>query len=85
MRFPAWYDILVGILMITLWTFSILTSDISEFQTVPWELSARDTLHSRVNEIVVAMNTARSANPARILLIAVALALITAPSDISWH
>jgi hypothetical protein len=35
--------------------------------------------------IIAAMNTARSANPARILWIAVALALITASSDISCH
>jgi hypothetical protein len=55
MKFPAWYAILVGILMNTLRTFSILTGDVSELQTAPWEsssiakLSAWDTLHSRVN------------------------------------
>jgi hypothetical protein len=49
MKFPAWYAILVGILMNTLKTFSIFADEIPEFQTVPWKLSARDTLHSRVN------------------------------------
>ena len=38
MKFPAWYGILVGLLMIVQWTFSILADGVSEFQTAPWEI-----------------------------------------------
>ena len=39
MKFPAWYGILVGILMITQWIFSILTGGVPEFETAPWEIA----------------------------------------------
>ena len=39
MRFPAWYGILVGLLMIGQWTFTILSGAVSEFQTAPWEIA----------------------------------------------
>jgi hypothetical protein len=38
MRFPAWYGIIVGILMIAQWTFSILSGGVPEFQTEPWRI-----------------------------------------------
>jgi hypothetical protein len=38
MKFPAWYGILVGFLMITQWTFSILAGGIPELQNAPWEI-----------------------------------------------
>jgi hypothetical protein len=38
MKFPAWYGILVGFLMIAQWSFSILAGGVPEFQTAPWEL-----------------------------------------------
>jgi hypothetical protein len=38
MKFPAWYGILVGLLMIVQWTFSILADGVPEFQTAPWEI-----------------------------------------------
>ena len=39
MKFPAWYGILVGLLMIAQWAFSILAGDVPEFQTAPWEIA----------------------------------------------
>ena len=39
MKFPAWYGILVGLLMIAQWIFSILAEDVPEFQTAPWEIA----------------------------------------------
>ena len=39
MKFPAWYGILVGLLMITQWTFSILAGSVPEFQNAPWEIA----------------------------------------------
>ena len=38
MNFPAWYGIVVGILMIAQWTFSILSGSVPEFQTEPWRI-----------------------------------------------
>ena len=38
MRFPAWYGIVVGILMIVQWIFSILSGGVPEFQTEPWRI-----------------------------------------------
>jgi hypothetical protein len=39
MKFPAWYGILVGSLMIAQWGFSILTGGVPEFQSAPWEIA----------------------------------------------
>ena len=39
MKFPAWYGILVGFLMIAQWTFTILAGGVPEFQTAPWEIA----------------------------------------------
>jgi hypothetical protein len=39
MKFPAWYGILVGLLMMVQWTFSILSGSVPEFQTAPWEIA----------------------------------------------
>jgi hypothetical protein len=39
MKFPAWYGILVGVLMIAQWTFSILAGGVPEFQNAPWEIA----------------------------------------------
>ena len=39
MKFPACYGILVGLLMITQWTFSIVSRDVPEFQTEPWAIA----------------------------------------------
>lgn len=39
MKFSAWYGILVGLLMITQWTFTILVGGVPEFQTAPWEIA----------------------------------------------
>lgn len=39
MKFPAWYGILVGFLMIAQWTFSILSGGVPEFQSAPWEIA----------------------------------------------
>jgi hypothetical protein len=38
MKFPAWYGIVVGFLMIAQWAFSILAGGVPEFQTAPWEI-----------------------------------------------
>jgi hypothetical protein len=39
MKFPAWYGILVGLLMIAQWTFSILAGGVPEFKNAPWEIA----------------------------------------------
>jgi hypothetical protein len=39
MKFPAWYGILVGFLMIAQWAFSILAGGVPEFQNAPWEIA----------------------------------------------
>jgi hypothetical protein len=39
MKFPAWYGILVGLLMIAQWMLSILAGDVPEFETAPWEIA----------------------------------------------
>jgi hypothetical protein len=39
MKFPAWYGILVGLLMIAQWAFTILAGGVPEFQTAPWEIA----------------------------------------------
>ena len=39
MKFPAWYGILVGLLMVAQWTFSILAGRVPEFQSAPWEIT----------------------------------------------
>jgi hypothetical protein len=38
MKYPAWYGIGVGILMILQWIFSILTGGVPEFETTPWAI-----------------------------------------------
>lgn len=39
MTFPAWYGILVGVLMISQWTFTLFAGAVPEFETVPWEIA----------------------------------------------
>jgi hypothetical protein len=39
MKFPAWYGILIGLLMIAQWTFTILAGGVPELQTAPWEIA----------------------------------------------
>jgi hypothetical protein len=39
MKFPAWYGILIGLLMIAQWTFSILAGSVPEFQSAPWAIT----------------------------------------------
>jgi hypothetical protein len=38
MKFPAWYGIIVGCLMIAQWAASILSGSVPEFQTEPWRI-----------------------------------------------
>jgi hypothetical protein len=38
MKFPAWYGIIVGILMIAQWMVSIISGGVPEFQTEPWRI-----------------------------------------------
>lgn len=38
MKFPAWYGIIVGILMIAQWTLSIVSGNVPEFVTEPWRI-----------------------------------------------
>jgi hypothetical protein len=38
MTFPAWYGILVGVLMISQWTFTIFAGAVPEFETAPREI-----------------------------------------------
>jgi hypothetical protein len=38
MKFPAWYGIVVGILMIAQWTLSIISGSVPELQTEPWRI-----------------------------------------------
>jgi hypothetical protein len=39
MKFPAWYGILVGFLMIAQWVFSILAGGVPEFENAPWKIA----------------------------------------------
>ena len=39
MKFPAWYGIVVGSLMIIQWILSILSGGVPEFQTEPWRIA----------------------------------------------
>jgi len=39
MKFPAWYGILVGLLMIAQWTLLILAGGVPEIQTAAWEIT----------------------------------------------
>ena len=39
MKFPAWYGILVGFLMIAQWTVSIFAGGVPEFQSEPWRIA----------------------------------------------
>lgn len=39
MKFSTWYAILVGLLMIAQWIFSILSGGVPEFNTAPWEIA----------------------------------------------
>jgi hypothetical protein len=38
MKFPAWYGIVVGVLMIAQWAFSIVSGGVPKFQTEPWRI-----------------------------------------------
>ena len=51
MKFPAWYGILVGCLMIAQWAFTILAGGVPEFQTAPWEIA----LHMAAEMITAGM------------------------------
>ena len=39
MKFPAWYGILVSLLMLAQWTFSIVAGGVPELQSAPWEIA----------------------------------------------
>jgi hypothetical protein len=39
MKFPAWYGIGVGVLMIAQWAFSILAGGVPELESAPWEIA----------------------------------------------
>jgi len=39
MKFPAWYGIGIGLLMIAQWTFSIVSGSVPEFVTAPWAIA----------------------------------------------
>ena len=39
MKFPAWYAILVGILMMAQWAFSIAAGGVPEFRSAPWKIA----------------------------------------------
>ncbi len=38
MRFPAWYGITVGSLIILQWVFFLATGSVPQLQTAPWEI-----------------------------------------------
>lgn len=38
MKYPPWYGILVGILMMAQWTVSVATNSVPEFETTPWAI-----------------------------------------------
>ena len=71
MKFPAWYGILVGFLMVTQWSFSILSGEVPEFQTAPWEIAFH--LAAELSTALVLMiggiATLRSIKPARQVLL----------------
>ena len=38
MRFASWYAILVGILLFIQWLFFLVTGQVPELETAPWEI-----------------------------------------------
>ncbi len=38
MKFPSWYGIIVGVLIILQWIFFIATRSVPELQTTPWAI-----------------------------------------------
>jgi hypothetical protein len=38
MKYSAWYGILVGLLMMVQWTFSIVSGGVPELETTPWAI-----------------------------------------------
>lgn len=38
MKFPAWYGISVGSLIIVQWTFFLLADSVPQWETAPWEI-----------------------------------------------
>lgn len=50
MKFPAWYGISVGTLIILQWIFFLVTGSVPELQTAPWEIG-----HHMAAELLLAL------------------------------
>jgi len=50
MKFPAWYGISVGTLIILQWIFFLVTGSVTELQTAPWEIG-----HHMAAELLLAL------------------------------
>jgi hypothetical protein len=78
MKFPAWYGISVGILILLQWVFFLVTGSVPELQTAPWEIG-----HHMAAELLLAVGlltggimTLRSMQPGwKILLAALGMAI----------
>lgn len=78
MKFPAWYGISVGILIILQWIFFLATGSVPELRTAPWEIG-----HHIAAEVLLALTmltggiaTLRSKRwGERILLVALGMAI----------
>ena len=70
-KFPAWYGILVGLLIIAQWTFSILSGGVPEFQDAPWEIAFHlaAEMSTALMLLIGGMATLKSITPAKHLLL----------------
>ena len=78
MKFPACYGILVGLLMIAQWTFSILAGGVPEFQSAPWEIAFHlaAELTTAVVLLIGGITALRSsARPKQILLLGLGMVI----------
>jgi hypothetical protein len=71
MKFPAWYGILVGFMMVAQWSFSILSGGVPEFQSAPWEIAFHlaAELSTALVLIIGGIATCRSIKPTRQILL----------------
>jgi hypothetical protein len=78
MKFPAWYGISIGTLIILQWIFFIATGSVPELQTAPWEIGhhiAAETLLA-LTLIVGGTATLKSIRwGERLLLVALGMAI----------
>lgn len=54
MRFASWYAILVGILLFIQWLFFLVTGQVPELETAPWEIGCHIAAELLMGAVLVA-------------------------------